>query len=267
MPGVHHREPESSIDRRSADVAIVCSHHTELRPLIRKLDRQKNYVEDGAVFRGGFVEENLRVAIVEAGSGFARHRHLTETLIREHHPAWVISVGFSSGLASGMKSGDVALATDICDTHGNSLPVKCSIPGSKRVFVGKHVVTDSHPAAACDRQKLAESSSALAVDTTSLAVAQACESSEEGQPAACRFMSIRGILGDPEADIPAQILGVLFQPVPPPKGGALQKWTGRLRPDPSLKEWSELATETALNMNRFLFSIIQQLAEKFGKSR
>jgi len=259
-------QPEPSTDKRSADIAIVCSVRAEVSPLLGKLDRVRKYVDQGAVFRGGFLDETLRIAVVEAGAGFAKHREVTQTLIAEHHPVWVLSVGFSSPLTDELKSGDVCLANEICDTHGNSLPVKCSIPESKRVLVRTHVVSDIHPRLHSERATLAESSGAIAVDSTSLAVAQACQSDESDKPIA-RFLSIRGIAGRVSQDLSQQIMEAAFEPVSRKKANLLGKLKSKVKPDPEMVAWQTSQDEAAVNLNRFVLGVIRQLGEKLGKSR
>ncbi|MEZ6128142.1 MAG: hypothetical protein R3C59_05645 [Planctomycetaceae bacterium] len=260
-------QPEASTDKRSADIAIVCSVRTEVAPLLHKLDRVRKYVDQGAVFRGGFLDETLRIAVVEAGAGFAKHREVTQTLLAEHHPVWVLSVGFSSPLTEELKPGDVCVANEIWDTHGNSLTVKCSIPESKRVLVRKHVVADSHPRLRSERTALAESSGAIAVDTTSLAVAQACQSHEEDKPAAARFLSIRGMAGAFDQDLTQQAIEAAFEPVRQKKANLIGRLKSKVKPDPEQVAWQMALDEAAVNLNRFVLGIIRQLGEKLGRSR
>jgi adenosylhomocysteine nucleosidase len=255
-----------SFDRRSADIGIVCTQYAEIKPLLAKLDRGRKYTDNGSVFRGGFLDETIRIAIVEAGCGFAKHRAVTQTLIQEHHPAWVLSVGFSSSLTADIKSGDVCLANEICDAYGNSLVVKCSIPESKRVFVRKHVVADQHPRLHSDRSSLTESTSGCVVDTTSLAVAQGCQGEDADKPAA-RFMSVRSVVGDCGEELSEKIAGYVFAPAAPKKLSVLSKLSQRFKPDPELVAWEQKVDESAINLNRFLLGVIRQLGEKLGKSR
>lgn len=259
-------DEESSIDRRSADIGIICSHGDEIRPLLKLLDRQRKYLDQGATFRGGFLDETIRVAVAEAGAGFAQHRAVTQTLIDEHHPAWILSVGFGSALIDELKTGDVCLANEICDTHGNNLSVKCPIPETRRVLVRKHVVADERPQSTADKASLAESTGAAVVDTTSLAAAQVCADLPEDAPRT-RFLSMRVIVDTAHEAVPGVAAEALFTPSGQPKSTVIGKLTKRFNRDPELVLWETRATDAAVNMNRFLTSVMRQLAEKIKRTR
>ncbi len=257
---------EPSFDRRSADIGIVCAHNAEIKPLLKVLDRPRKYVDNNTVFRGGFLDEVIRIAIVEAGAGFAAHRAVTDTLIKEHAPSWVLSLGFSSALTADLKAGDICLANEICDTHGNKLPMKCAVPESKRIFVRRHVVADHHPRTTEEKRQLAETSHAVACDTTSLAVAQACvHLSTEKNP--IRFLSIRSILDSHDETVSDKGIDTMFEPTAGKKPSALSGFVGRFRTDPELGSWNVRANEQAIGLNKFALGIIRQLAAKLGKSR
>ncbi|GAB5444441.1 MAG: hypothetical protein Fues2KO_47900 [Fuerstiella sp.] len=259
--------PESeaaSIDRRSADIGIVCTQALEIQPLLKSLDRVRRYSDGGVIFRGGFLRESIRVAVVEAGAGFAVHRRAATTLIDEHHPVWVLSVGFSSPLTDELHHGDVCLANAIADTHGNRMDVRCPIPESKRIYVRPHVVADQHPTTADQRRQLAEQWSGAAVDTTSLAVAQACAEVQNEKPKA-RFLSIRGIVGDAADELTSDVVEAIFAPDREARPAGLSSLWTKVRPPRPVAEWKKRSEDTAAHLSRFTLSVIEQLAEKLGK--
>lgn len=267
MPDDSARQPdEPTIDRRSADIGIVCTHHGEIKPLVKMLDRMRKYSDDGMIFRGGFIDEVIRIAIVEAGSGFAQHRSATQTLIDEHNPPWILSVGFSSALTPDLQPSDICLANEICDQHGNSLPIKCNIPESKRIFVRKHIVADQHPSTPAEKQTLSSSSEALACDTTSLAVAQACNEAYTDDRS-IRFLSIRGIIDTHNEIVNAEAIEYLFAPQKSTKPNLISGLKQKLKRNPSLIPWQQRASDVAPNLNRFVVGIVRQIADQLGKSR
>ncbi|MEZ6063059.1 MAG: hypothetical protein R3C19_22165 [Planctomycetaceae bacterium] len=249
----------AATDRRSADVGIVCVHNGEVGRFLKRLDRRRKYVDQNIAYRGGFLNETIRVAIAEAGTGFSRHRTATQTLIAEHHPAWVISVGFSSSLSPELNAGDLSLASEITDTHGNLRTLKCPIPESRRVLVRRHLVADQHPSTPADKQKLAAETSAFAVDTTSLAVAQVCD--ERGT----RFLSIRAIIDGLAEDVPSDAFSMIFHRNSRAVGGLLGGLVRNLKRAPELNQWRKRTDEAASHLDRFLSGVIVQLAEHLAK--
>ena len=139
------------------------------------------------------------------------------------------------------------------------------MPESKRIFVRKHVVADSHPITKSDRSSLAESTSAATVDTTSLAVAQACAGDDPEKPPA-RFLSVRGIVGDFDEALSEKVVRCVFQPIDEKKTTVFGKLKQRFKPDTELAPWLSATEATAINLNRFLLGVIRQIGEKLGKS-
>lgn len=247
---------EAPIDRRSAHVGIVCTHAGEVRPLLKRLDRVRRYSDHGCVFRGGFLNETSRVAVVEASGGFARHRQATEILLREHRPTWIFSLGFSSGLADSLQAGDLSLANEICDTHGNSIPVKCRIPGSARIHIGKHVVTDHRVLIPDEKAALAADTGAIAADLGSMAVAQVCH--ETGT----RFLSIRAIVDALPEQMPEQAAAMAFEPSSRAFGTAVATLLEGIKRARMMHSWRARTLSAADHLDRFTTGIILQLAEK-----
>jgi hypothetical protein len=93
-------------DRSTADIALVCTHKGELRPFLKRLDRQRSYTEGSLTVRGGFLRETIRIVVAEVGPGFARHRAAAHWLVETHKPAWMLAVGFSSSLTPEVHPGD-----------------------------------------------------------------------------------------------------------------------------------------------------------------
>jgi len=250
---------DTASDRATAHVGLVCTHAMELKPLLQKLDRRRKYADGGIRFTGGFLGESLRVAVVEAGAGFAAHRRATDDLVKEHSPAWIVSAGFSSSLAKDVCSGDLCLATSICDAHGQQLAIKCPIPESKHVTQRPHMVADHHPLTVKDKHQLADRYSAAAVDTTSLAVAQICE--DVGRP----FLAIRAVIDGFEEELPSGAGGRLFAPERSDRSGSAARWIESWRQPPEVKEWVTRATIAAQRLSRFLDGVICQLGEHLDR--
>lgn len=247
-------EENSSSDRATAHVGLVCTSPDELKPLVGRLDRRRRYTDGGITFTGGFLDETIRVAVVEAGAGFASHRQATQILIEEHKPAWVISAGFSSSLADDVRAGNLSLATAICDTHDQRLEVACPIPESPHAQRRTHLVTDQHPPTAAAKRQLATDYEVGAVDTTSLAVAQVCQDSDVA------FLSIRAIIDDVAEELPPEAVELLFEPSSG-RRNPLTRWASGLRQPPDVKTSRARAATAGSRLDRFLVGVIRQLSE------
>lgn len=252
---------ETGPDKATADIGIVCVHAREIRPLLKRLDRVRRYTDRGCTFRGGFLNEVIRIAVVEAPRGFASQRMAAEALVSEHRPEWIISTGFSSALSENVRAGDLSLATEICDTHGNSIAVPCPIPGSRRVHSGRHVCADAHPLTAESKSRLRDSSGAIAVDTSSLAVAQVC------QGAGIRFLSIRAIAVELAEDIPEAAAAMMFRPDSRALGSAFATVLRSLQQMSEMNRWRMRSTEASDHLDRYLTGVILRLSEKLVRDR
>lgn len=261
-----HESAERSSDARSADFAVICSQKTEVRPLLKHVDRQRKYTDEGLTFRGGFIDHTLRIVVVEAGFDFAAHRRATEIVINEHHPKWVISTGFSIGLIDAVKTGDVCLANEISDVHGHDLALSLPLEGGKRVHCGKHVVIDRPMLTASELKDLAENSSADAADLASLAVAQVCNSITR-DAAAASFLSIRSALSQRDASVTESLLKAAFSVADEAPKQPVMQWLAKLRPDPVRRDALKRLEEVSINANRYLLQVIRKLGEKLTADR
>lgn len=259
--GAKPASPEPIVDRSSAHIGIVCTHRAELKPFLKRVDRQKSYTERKLTIRGGFLGEVTRIVIAEAGEGFARHREATEWLLTEHRPSWVVSAGFSSSLSSDISPGDLVVANELADTHTTTMPVKCSIAPRKRIHVGKLLVADQHPVTPAEKSSLQERFPALAVDTSSLAVAQVCHARD------IRFLAIRAIVDGLEEQIPEQAFPMIFHPTSRALGSALGSMFQGLRKMSEMNMWRERTKTAAVNLDRFLTGVVEQVAEALERQR
>ena len=192
-----------SADAAHADVGIVCALHRELAALLDRCEKVRKYTGGSFVFRGGRYDQ-VRLAVVESGMGFAKARRATQALLDAHTPPWVLACGYAGALRPEMKVGDIAVADSIVDTHGQELSVDLRMPteGVKGLHRGRFVTSDEMVRTIREKQELAERHGAIAVDMESLAVAQVCR--ESGTP----FMAVRVISDDLSADLPPEVLSV-----------------------------------------------------------
>lgn len=248
-------------DRSTADIALVCTHKGELRPFLKRLDRQRSYTEGSLTVRGGFLRETIRIVVAEVGPGFARHRAAAHWLVETHKPAWMLAVGFSSSLTPEVHPGDLVLASEIVDTHGNTMPVKCTLKPGGRIHVGRLVVADSQPDDAAGKTALAHSSQALAVDTCCLAPAQICYERN------VRFLAVRSIIDGPEESVPSASAGMVFRADSRSAGAALGGLLGRFSKASELNQWRQRGVAAAEHSDRFLAGVVEQIAELLERQR
>ncbi len=247
--------PETTTENKAhAEIGIVSALPMELAPLREKCSTLKKYTGGTFTFRGGHYD-NIRIAFVESGLGYARARNATLSLIEAHTPNWIISCGFSGALLPEMKIGDIVVANGIVDMHGQSilLPVNMSTEGKSTLHVGKILTSDEMIRTVTEKQQLAEKHSVIAVDMESLAVAQVCQEQKKN------FMVIRVISDDLSQDLPPEILTILSSTGGMRLGAALGSiWK---RPSSIKEMWKlrENATFAAERLAIFLDGVIKQL--------
>jgi hypothetical protein len=127
--------------------------------------------------------------------------------------------------------------------------------------VGKLIVADHHPITSTDKASLKERFPGLAVDTSSLAVAQVC------QERSIRFMAIRVAVDSLNEEIPEQAAPMIFHPTSRALGSALGTMFKGLRKMSEMNTWRERTNSAAGNLDRFLSGIVEQLAEAIERQR
>lgn len=246
--------PDATADTSHADIGIVCALPMEIAPLLERCRRVAKYTGGEFTFRGGRYDE-IRLAVVQCGMGFARARRATQALLDAHTPPWVLSCGFSGALRPGMALGHIVMANAICDTHGQELAVDVNMaadPG-RGLHVGRILTADEIIRTVAEKQALAERFDALAVDMESLAVAQVCR--ERQVP----FLAVRVISDDLSADLPPEILSLLASSGTMRLGAALGSlWK---RPGSAKEMWRlrEHARQAAEQLATFLDGVLTQL--------
>ena len=86
----------------------------------------------------------------------------------------------------------------------------------------------------------------------------------EGENPTVRFLSVRGIVGTAAEGLTPRIVSQLFQPPQEEKKSLTKLWK-KLRPDADLAPWIERADQTAINLNKFLLSVFEQLESKLKR--
>lgn len=240
---------------RHAEIACVAALPIEVAPLVGKCEKVKKYSGGEFTFRGGKYR-GVRLAVVETGTGAARAGRGTKALIDGHSPAWVLSVGFSGGMIPEMRPGDIVVANEIVDQHGNDLKIdlKMSEDRANGLYVGRLFMSDGIVRTVAQKRELHERTGALAVDMESLAVAQACKSS------GTRFMAIRVVSDDMSADLPPEILSILGATGNVRWGATLGAVWNRPESVKDLWNLRTRANSVAGALATFLETVIEQLA-------
>ncbi len=246
--------PEASVDLAHADIGLVAALPIEVAAFMDRCDRVKKYKGNGLVFRGGKYDQ-IKIACVEGGMGFARARTATQALIDAHSPGWILSVGFSGALHEEMHCGDIVMANAICDTHGQQLFVDLKMQSNPQagLYVGKVLTVDHVVRSVDEKRELAAKYEAIACDLESLAVAQVCRDSK------VKFMAIRVISDDLTADLPPEILSVVGATGAVRIGAALGALWKRPSSVGDMWKLRDHANKAAVKLATFLDGVVLQL--------
>lgn len=249
-------------DTAHADIGLVCALHLELGAFLESCEKVKKYTGGRFTFRGGKYD-GVRIAVVEAGTGFARTRDATHALIDAHTPPWILSVGFSGALRREMKVGDIVMAQAIVDTHGHELDIdlRMAADPAKGLYVGKIVTADHIVRTIKEKEALAERTGGLAVDLESLAVAQICRDRK------VKFMAVRVISDDMSADLPPEVLSVFGSTGSIRAGAVAGALWKRFSSAKDMWRLRQQAAQAAEKLATFLDGVIVQLAPPTADAR
>jgi adenosylhomocysteine nucleosidase len=244
----------SESDSTRADIGIVSALPIELAQFMDRCERVKHYKGEDLTFRGGRYD-GIRVVIAESGMGYARARKAAQAMVDAHKPKWILSSGFSGALVPTMKIGQIVMANEIVDQHGQQTSIDLTLASDEAngLYVGRLLTVDEMVRTVEQKQQLHEKHEAIAVDMESLAVAQVATESNIG------FMAVRVISDDMSADLPSEILSIIGDTGAVRVGAAL---TSLFKRPESLKDMLHLRTNAqaaAKSLATFLDGVVHQL--------
>jgi adenosylhomocysteine nucleosidase len=147
--------------------------------------------------------QGRRIAVMRAGVGLAAAEKGIAALIAGHQPKWVISAGFGGGLHADLNVGDLVLANQLVNPHGERLQLDVrgapAAPTGSTVRVGAIFTSETPLKTPAQKQAAGEQHQALAVDMETWAVAQHC--STAGQ----KFLAVRVISDRLQDELPHEI--------------------------------------------------------------
>jgi adenosylhomocysteine nucleosidase len=209
------------------------------------------------VHRGGLA--GRRVVVVESGPGSTAAARATQAIIDGHAPSWIIAAGFASALDRSVQRGNILMADSVADRGGRRLTIDLAIDresaaSTRGLLLGRLLTLDELPRDADEKQQLGAQHEALAADTASFGVLDAC------REAKVRCLAVR-IVSDAVADqLPLDIEKLMEEKSIAGKLGAA---TGTIwRRPASVKDWWQVredALKSADRLAKFLASMITQL--------
>ena len=256
QPAIQTDAEETPRNPAEADIGIVAALNLEVAPFVGRCLPVQSYL--GEKFRiQGLLLHDIRIAVVESGTGAARTTRATHTLLDGHTPKWVLSVGFSGALQPHLKVGDLVVAEAIVNAEGKglSVPVQMQSAPKDGLYVGKFLNTDQIVRTVSDKTKLGEATGAIAVDMESLAVARVCAERQ------VRFMAVRVISDDLTKDLPAEVLTIFGSSGFVRAGAVLSALWNRPSSWSDLWQLREQSIQAAARLGMFLRNVVERLGE------
>lgn len=211
--------------------------------------------------------EGRNVVLIEAGVGPLAAARGTQALLAGHHPAWVVSAGFSGALDPKLKQGDIIMADSIADGEGHRLLIDFKISpeaaaATPGLHVGRLLTVDRIVRLPEEKRVLGQQHEALAVDMESWAVGEVC------RQAKTRFMAVRIVSDAVDHELPADIERLAKQKTQAARlgaaAGAIFRRPSSIKDMLKLKEDALVASD---KLAKFLTGVITQLAPARSESR
>ena len=95
------------------DVGIIGAMEPEVEALIAAIDTPTTETVSGITFYTGKIGEKT-VAIAKCGIGKVFAAVCAQTMIMKYSPVLLVNTGVGGALASGIGTGDIVIATDLC---------------------------------------------------------------------------------------------------------------------------------------------------------
>jgi nucleoside phosphorylase len=186
------RLPEQSLDH-SRKIAIIAALEREVAPLIKNWAPTATHHE-GREFK--FFESDYAV-LVCGGIGAESARRAAEAVIQEYSPEVLISAGVAGALVSELRIGETIFPAVVVDTKDGSRHETAvqNAPISGSSLARTVLVTYPEIASADQKNQLAKSYGAHAVDMEAAAIARAA------QAHGLQFLAIKAISDDLKFDI------------------------------------------------------------------
>jgi adenosylhomocysteine nucleosidase len=175
-------------------IAIIAALERELRPLIKHWP-SATITHEGREFT---LFQGNHAAIIIGGIGPESARAAAEAIVAQHSPDLLISAGVAGALVPDLHVGDTIFPTTVIDTRDSSRHETAihDAPLGKTPLARTVLVSYAEIASASQKQQLAKSYGAHAVDMESAAVARAA------QLHALPFISIKSISDELDFELP-----------------------------------------------------------------
>ena len=95
------------------DIGIIGAMEPEVEALIASIDTPRTETVSGITFYTGKIG-NKTVAIAKCGIGKVFASVCAQTMIMKYAPTLLINTGVGGALASGISTGDIVIASDLC---------------------------------------------------------------------------------------------------------------------------------------------------------
>ena len=254
------RDEAADAESAICHVGIVVNNAAVAGSLLDQLDGVlKTHAQGFKAYAGGLSDRH--VIVIQADEGIAAAATATRLLLTTHQPQWVLSAGFASGLVPELNRGDLVLANGVADTSGRRLAIAVkpdeSDPEKPAYHVGRVLTLEQPVEQPDEKRQLGRLHEAIAADTSSLAVAEAC------REANVLCLAVCVILDAVDDQLPNELRNMSEQESLAGKLGAA---TGALLNRPSsAKDWWNVKQETLKSADilaQFLVGMVRRLVPR-----